>query len=265
MTVNPADPTQTPEAAYAKVNGLEMYYEVHGSAPGPQRPLVLLHGGVQTVDLAFGAILPALARTRRVVAPELQGHGHTADIDRDITVANLASDVVALLDELGIPQADFLGFSLGGLTALEVAARHPERVGRLVLASTQFTQDGYHDEVRTPDFTSPRLPSQADFQQMADAYTRTAPHPEHFQDFLTRTTAAAHAPLPWTPEDLRALAAPTLLVIGDTDFVRVEHAAEMHRLIPDARLAVLPATTHIALMRRTPFLLPMLEEFLGIQ
>ena len=250
-------------SSYAKVNGLEMYYEIHGAEHDTGRPLVLLHGGVLTIELAFAAVLPALAAGRRVVAPELQGHGRTADTERAMTVPNLASDVVALLDELGIEQADFLGFSLGGLTALEVAVRHPERVGKLVLASTQYTQDGYHDDIRTPDYTSPRLPSQADFQEMAEAYAAVAPHPEHFQDFIGKCTAAAHAPLPWSADDLRGLATPTLLVIGDTDFVRVEHAAEMQGLIPDARLAVLPATTHMALMQRTELLLPVVTEFLG--
>ncbi|WP_405875859.1 alpha/beta fold hydrolase [Streptomyces sp. NBC_00005] len=250
-------------SAHAKVNGLEMYYEIHGPDDDTGRPLVLLHGGVHTVGLSFAAVLPALAAERRVVAPEFQGHGHTADIDRDMTVASLASDVVALLDELGIEQADFIGFSLGGLTALEVAVRHPERVGRLVLAATHYHQDGYHDDARTPDYTSPRLPSQADFQEMADAYAAVAPDPEHFQDFLAKVTVTAHSPLSWTADDLRAVQAPTLLVIGDTDFVRVEHAAEMQRLIPGAQLAVLPSTTHVDLMRRTSVLVPLLTEFLG--
>jgi pimeloyl-ACP methyl ester carboxylesterase len=249
-------------SAYAEVNGLKMYYETHGPADGARRPLVLLHGGVHTIGLSFTAVLPGLAEDRRVVAPELQGHGHTADTDRAMSVPQFADDVVALLDELGIEQADFLGFSLGGLTALEVAVRHPGRVGRLVLASVQYRQDGYHDEVRTPDYSSPRLPGQADFQEWADAYAAVAPHPEHFQNFLGKVTGAAHAPLPWSADDLRALAAPTLLVVGDTDFVRIEHAAEMQRLIPDARLAVLPDTTHVALMRRTSLLLPLLTEFL---
>ncbi|MFF5958312.1 alpha/beta fold hydrolase [Streptomyces luteogriseus] len=252
----------TTGSAYAKVNGLEMYYELHGSDSG-RRPLVLLHGGVLTIGLSFGAVLPALAATRRVVAPELQGHGHTADIERDMSVPDLASDVIGLLDELGIGRADFLGFSLGGLTALEVGVRHPERVGRLVLAATHYRQDGYHEEVRDPRYSSPRLPSRADFREMTEAYAAVAPDPGHFEAFMAKCGAAAHAPLPWTADDLRGLAAPTLLVLGDTDFLRVEHAAEMRDLIPDARLAVLPDTTHMALMRRTDLLLPMLEEFLG--
>lgn len=255
--------TVSSSSAHAKVNGLEMYYEIHGADHDDRPPLVLLHGGVLTVDLTFAAVLPDLAADRRVVAPELQGHGHTADSDRELTVPDLASDVVALLDELGIRQADFLGFSLGGLVALEIAVRHPERVGRLSLAAAMYTQDGVHDDVRIPDYSSPRLPTQADFQQMADAYAAVAPHPEHFQGFLAKVSAAAHAPLPWTADDLRGLRAPTLLVVGDSDFVRVEHAAEMQRLIPEAQLAVLPATTHMALMRRTSVLLPLLGKFLG--
>ncbi|WP_405837009.1 alpha/beta fold hydrolase [Streptomyces sp. NBC_01518] len=249
-------------SARTKVNGQEMYYETHGTEREDRRPLVLLHGGVQTVGLTFGTLLPTLSADRYVIAPELQGHGHTPDTDRPMTIPDLASDVVALLDELGVRQADFIGFSLGGLVALEIAVRHPERVGRLVPAAVAYSQDGFHDEVRAPDFNSPRLPSQADFQEMTDAYAAVAPHPEHFQDFFAKCSAAANAPLHWTAEDLRTLSAPTLLVIGDTDFFHIEHLAEMHRLIPDAQLAVLPGTTHMELMRRK-VLLPLLTEFLG--
>ncbi|HEY3483717.1 MAG TPA: alpha/beta hydrolase [Streptomyces sp.] len=259
--------------SYAKVNGLEMYYEVHGpdaatatgAASDGSRPLVLLHGGVLTIDLCFGALLPLLARTRRVIAVELQGHGHTADIDREMTVPALSSDVLALMDELGVEQADFFGFSLGGLTALQTAVARPERVGRLVIASTEYRPDGYYDEILHPEqhWGSARLPSEADFQEMAGAYARTAPDPAHFQDFLAKCTATAHSHPGWSDEELRALAVPTLMVIGDTDFVRIDHAADMLRLIPDAELAVLPATTHMQVTHRTTALVPMLEEFLG--
>lgn len=251
--------TAPPEGAYAQVNGLEMYYESHGSG----RPLVLLHGGVLTIGLTFGAVLPALAATRRVIAVELQGHGHTADIDREMTVPRFAEDVVALLDVLGIERADLFGFSLGGMTALETALRYPERVDRVVLASIPFRPDGYLDEIRDPALHagSRRLPTQADFQEMVDAYTAVAPHPEHFQDFMAKCTVAAGYE-GWSQDDLRKLAAPTLLIIGDTDFVRIEHAAQMHSLIPDARLAILPDSRHMDVMRRTELLLPMVETFL---
>lgn len=249
-----------PQGAYARVNGLDMYYEIHGTG----HPLVLLHGGVLTIDLTFGAMIPTLAATHQVIAVELQGHGHTADTDREMSVAALAEDVVALLDVLGIERADLFGFSLGGLTALEMAVRHPERVDRAVLASTHFRQDGYLAEIRDPALQagSKRLPTAADFQEMADAYAAVAPHPEHFQEFLAKTSAAAEIE-GWSEDDLRGLAARTLLVYGDTDFVRVEHAARMHHLIPDARLAILPDCTHMDVMRRTELVLPMATAFLA--
>jgi pimeloyl-ACP methyl ester carboxylesterase len=258
-TRHPTQPLTPTTGAYAKVNGLEMYYEVHGTRG---RPLVLLHGGVLTIGLTFGAVLADLARDRQVIAVELQGHGHTADTDRDITLPHLASDVMALLDQLGVGQADFFGFSLGGLTSLQAAVSWPERVGRLVLASTQYRQDGYFEEVRTPDWGSPRLPTEADFREMAAAYAEVAPDPDHFQDFLAKCSRAAQADLGWTADDLRALTAPTLLVIGDSDFVRVEHAAEMQRLIAGSRLAVLPGATHMRVMWQ-PELLPMVSGFLA--
>jgi pimeloyl-ACP methyl ester carboxylesterase len=251
------------QTGYAKVNGLTMYYEVHGEGSG--RPLVLLHGGVLTIDLSFGALLPLLAATRRVIAMELQGHGRTGDIDRAITVPRLADDVVAVLDELGVDRADFFGFSLGGLTALQIAVAHPERVGRAVLASVQYRPDGYYDEIRDPEQfgTSRRLPSQEDFRRMADAYARTAPEPERFPSLLAKCTAAAHDHQGWSDDELRALTTPVLLVVGDTDFVRLEHAAAMLGLISGARLAVLPATTHMDVTARTALLTPMLDDFLA--
>ncbi|MFJ6216316.1 alpha/beta fold hydrolase [Streptomyces sp. NPDC092296] len=249
------------QVAYAQVNGMEMYYETHGADSG--RPLVLLHGGVLTIESSFGELLPALAAGRRVIAVELQGHGHTADIDREMTVPALAGDVVALLDALSIGQADLFGFSLGGMTALETTLRHPERVGRLAVAGAAYRADGYYDEIRDPALhaTSTRLPTRADFQQMVDAYNAVAPDPGHFQDFMAKCTVAAGF-AGWSPDDLKGLAVPVLLVFGDTDFVRLEHAAEMHRLIPDSRLAVLPDCTHMEVTHRTE-LLPMLEGFLN--
>jgi pimeloyl-ACP methyl ester carboxylesterase len=246
--------------AYAQVNGLRMYYERHGSG----RPLVLLHGGVLTIDLTFGELLPELAARHQVIAVELQGHGRTADIDREMTVPAFAEDVVALLDVLGIQRADFFGFSIGGMTALEAAVRFPERVGRLVLASIPFRPDGYLEEIRDPELhaRSTRLPTEADFTDMRDAYTAVAPHPEHFGEFLARCSAAAGY-AGWSEGELRGLTAPTLLLLGDTDFVRIEHAAQMHELIPDARLAVLPDCTHMQVMHRPELILPMVEAFLG--
>ncbi|MGW1995761.1 alpha/beta fold hydrolase [Embleya sp. NPDC001921] len=248
----------TPTVGYAPVNGIEMYYESHGT-DGP--PLVILHGGAQTIDLSFAALLPALAARRRVIAVEFQGHGHTADTDRDMSLELFSDDVVALLDRLGIARADLLGYSLGGLVALRTVVRHPERVDRLVLVSTHYRHDGYHAEITAPEQTSERLPTEDDFKAMVEAHARVAPDPTRFEATLARLQPLAHGFVEWTEDELRVITAPTLLVLGDTDFIRLEHAVRMYELIPNARLAVLPGTTHMGAIRRADLLIPMIEAF----
>jgi pimeloyl-ACP methyl ester carboxylesterase len=245
---------------YATVNGLKMYYETHGEG----RPVVLLHGGLHTIDLSFGPMLPRLATGRQAIGVDLQGHGHTADIDRPITLPNLAGDVVALLDELGIERADLFGFSLGGLVALELVTSHPERVDRLILASAHYQANGYHDDIRDPALQagSTRMPTEADFAEMVQTYQRVAPEPERFGSVAAKLTAAVPEIDGWSADALRAITAPTLLIVGDNDFVRLDHAVEMKDLIPAARLAVLPGTTHANVLRRTELVLPMVESFL---
>ncbi|MFB8282280.1 alpha/beta fold hydrolase [Nocardia colli] len=252
--------TSAATAGYADVNGLRMYYEIHGTGS----PLVVLHGGLMTIDVAFGAILPALAAGRQVIAVELQGHGHTADIERDLTLDNLADDIASLLDELGLERADLFGFSLGGLTALRVAMRHPERVGRLVAAATHYRSAGYHPEIRNPQpgDSADRMPTQEDFQQWQDAYARVAPEPGRFFDLVAKATPTPDDVDGWTEAEIGAITAPTLLIVGDNDFVRLDHAAAMRDLIPGAQLAVLPGTTHMGVLRRTDLLLPLVETFL---
>jgi pimeloyl-ACP methyl ester carboxylesterase len=241
---------------YASVNGLELYYEEHGTG----HPLVLLHGGLHTIDLSFRELIPLLAPTHRVIAVEMQGHGRTADVDREPVYPNLADDVVALLDHLGIDRADVLGFSLGGLVALELGMRHPRRVDRLVVAAAHYRPDGYHD---LSDPESVRMPTPAEFAEMREEYERVAPDPGHFDAFLERMNVVVHGHSDWSADDLRGIGAPVLLVIGDTDFVRIEHAAEMHELIPDAQLAVVPGTRHTELVYRTDVVAPMVEAFLA--
>src|ERR671914_432052 len=202
--------------AIASVNGLQLYYEEHGTG----HPLVLLHGGLHTIDLSFGPLIPLLAPSYRLIAVEMQGHGRTADIDREPTYDNLADDVAALLDHLGVERADVFGFSLGGLVGIELGLRHPDRVDRL------------------------------------------APDPDHFQALSEKLNGVVHSDPGWSDEDMRRIAAPVLLVIGDTDFVRIEHAAQMLELIPDAQLAVLPGTRHTEVPYQTDVLVPMLTRFL---
>lgn len=164
-----------PASGYADVNGLHMYYEVQGEGS----PLVLLHGGVQSIDLSFGALIPELVGRHRVIAVELQGHGRTADIDRTSTPAALAGDVVALLDHLSIDRAHVLGFSLGASVAWELAVSQPDRVRSVVPISEPVRPDGMHEDLRDPSryATSTRMPTAQDFADMQGTYTRLSRTP----------------------------------------------------------------------------------------
>lgn len=239
---------------YALVNDLQLYYEVRGSG----RALVLLHGGLMTIDLNFAPLLEPLAANRQVIAVELQGHGHTADTDRAMTIEALAGDVVALLDQLGIAEADLFGFSLGGLVACEVALSAPTRVGKLIVASA----DAHRPPGReSAPLTDDRMPTPADFQAMRDSYDAVAPDPAHFDDFAAKTSTMVHEFAGWTDE-LRSLQLPTLLIFGDRDFSPLPDVVEMFELLPNAQLAVLPGTTHVGVIRRSGELLALITPFL---
>jgi pimeloyl-ACP methyl ester carboxylesterase len=181
-----------------------------------------------------------------------------------MTVENLASDVEVLLGQLGIDRADFFGFSLGGMVSLELAIRHPELARRLVVASVPSRLDGYHPGTR-PGAAEPDwglLPSAEDGKMMEDDYRRVAPDPGHFHQHLARTAGLVAAFQGWSADQLASLRAPTLLLIGDRDFVRVDHAAEMLGLIPGAQLAVLPGTRHMEVMQRAGQVLALVLPFL---
>jgi len=225
---------------YAPVKGQDIYFAELGSGD----PLVLLHGGLLTIDLTFGPVLAELAKDRRVIGVELQGHGHTADADREFTLADLASDVVGVLDHLGIERADVFGFSLGGLVTMELLTGHPQRVRRAVVASAHYREGGYRPEIQDPAQNSPLLPTAEDFAAMVTAHADVSPTPDRFEE-SARKTQQALFPLPgWSDEQLRAITAPTLVVIGDHDFVRPQHAVDMQELIPGSQLAVLPDHMH---------------------
>ena len=239
---------------YAPVNGLQLYYEIHGSG----RPLVLLHGGLLTIDLNFGPLLGPLAAGRQVIAVELQGHGHTADTSRPMTIGALAGDVVALLDHLRIDEADLFGFSLGGLVAYAVALGAPARVGKLIVASADAHRPPGRESVPLDE---DRMPTPADFQAWRDAYQAVAPDPAHFEEFSVKAAAMVHEFPGWTDE-LRSLRAPTLLIFGDRDFSPLPDVVETFGLLPNAQLAVLPGTTHVGLTRRPGELLALITPFL---
>lgn len=242
----PATPTA---GAYAPVNGLNLYYEQYGDPAG--RPLVLLHGGVLSIGLSFGTLIALLAEHRRIIAVDLQGHGRTDDPGREMTLPALAGDIAALLDRLGVGEADFFGLSLGAFTALELAVTRPERVGRAVLGSIPYRSDGFLPEVHPNTFQpdSQRMPTAEDFAEWKAEYERTAAHPEAFAETAAKASALVGALTGWSAQQLGALRCPVLVLIGDRDFVKVPHAAEMVELMPHAVLAVLPHTTHVDLCR----------------
>jgi pimeloyl-ACP methyl ester carboxylesterase len=256
---------------YAEVNGLRMYYEVHGEG----RPLVLLHGAYMTVD-AMGPILPGLAETRRVIVPEMQGHGRTADIDRPIAYEGMADDVAALIRHLGIDEADIFGFSMGGGVALQLAIRHPGSVRRLVAASASFTSDGAQPELNemVPGIT----PESFAGSPIEEAYLKVAPNPEDFPQLVEKLKRLDTTPFAWPAEDVRGIEAPTMVVVGDADAIRLEHAVEMFRLLGGGamgdlsgfsghQLVVLPGTAHFippgsGVLDRAEWLLAMVLSFL---
>ncbi|HKG27253.1 MAG TPA: alpha/beta hydrolase [Thermomicrobiales bacterium] len=253
---------------YASVNGLNMYYEVHGEG----RPLVLLHGAYSNIQTDFGALIPTLAQTRQVIGVEQQAHGHTADIDRPLSYEQMADDTAALLRQIGVDNADFFAYSFGGAVALQVAVRHPDLVRKLALAGgTSYSLDGLYPEL---------LAGMENFKPeylfgtpWHEAYLRIAPRPDDFTTLVAKKMDLDRSYTGWSPETIRAIDAPIMIVVGDSDIVRPEHAAEFFRLIgggvigdmaglPKSALAVLPRTTHVTVMHRTDWLLSMVTEFL---
>src|SRR4051794_10201896 len=222
------------DSGYADVNGLHMYYETYGDGT----PLVLLHGGMLSIDLNFAGLIPTLAKKHRVIGVELQGHGRTADTDREITPAAQASDVVGLLNHLGIDRAHVLGHSMGGGVAMELAVSYPDRVLGVVPISISVRPDGIHNDLADPSkhATSPRMPTQDDFKEFAEEYQRLSPHPEHFNEFLTKLSSSNADLRGWSDEQLAHVTAPVLLILGDRDFTTNEHAALMQELIPGSQL-----------------------------
>jgi pimeloyl-ACP methyl ester carboxylesterase len=251
----------TAAGAYAVVNGLPLYYEMHGQG----RPLILLPGGILTIGLTFGPIIGPLSKDYQVIGVEPQGHGHTADIDREMSMDQLADDVAALLRHLKIDRADVCGFSLGGMIALDLAIRHPAMVGNLILVSTPYDGDGFYPETR-PDQVgssgSNRLPTEAEREVWEAEYRRVAPDPDHYLAFQDRVGALVGGYEGWSADQLRSISARTLILAGDTDFLRLEHAIEEFLLIPDAQLAVLPDCVHMDISRRPDQVLAIVGPFL---
>jgi pimeloyl-ACP methyl ester carboxylesterase len=257
---------------YAPVNGIEMYYEVHGEG----QPLLLLHGAYQTVD-TIGPLLPGLAETRQVIATDARGHGRTALGDREMTYELLGDDAAALLGHLGIESADVVGYSMGGASALPLAIRHPELVRRLVVASSSFRADAEAIPAEALEMFPHITPEVFKGTPMEEEYLRLAPHPEDFPR-LVEAIKGLDEGFVIPDDDIRGIAAPTLIVLGDSDVVRLEHAVTFFHLrgggvmgdlagLPESQLAVLPGTSHFippgrGLLDRSEWLLPMIRTFL---
>ncbi|MDB4954119.1 MAG: hypothetical protein JWO36_1688 [Myxococcales bacterium] len=251
-TTQPAKSTPR-KTGHVAANGLSYYYEIHGQG----EPLLLLHGGLGSIDM-FAAVMPVLARSRQVIAVDLQGHGRTALGERKISLIDMGDDMAVILDKLGYAQVDAMGYSLGAGVAFRFAVQHPNKVRRLALVSAGFSQDGFYPEM---------LPMQAALGgAMADmmkdtpmykSYMAVAPHPTEFPKLLDRMGEYMRQPYSWA-DDVKKLGMPVMLVYGDSDMYRPEHIVEFYKLLggglKDAgwqrehmsknRLAILPNFTH---------------------
>jgi pimeloyl-ACP methyl ester carboxylesterase len=266
---------QKPTTGYAPVNGLKMYYEIHGKGD----PVVLVHGSFMTITNNWTAPwgngaanwIAELSKTRKVIAIEMQGHGRTADIQRDFSYENLADDVAALLDYLKIPSADLIGYSLGGGVAMQCAIRHPEKIRKVVSISAAFRLDGMVMEAvdMFPKLTAEMFKG----SPIETEYKKLSPTPDEFPNFVKHVISVDLKPYDFGADKLKATKAPMFFIHGDADGVRLDHISEMFSLKGGgisgdlgtrsaSRLAVLPDTTHVTLVNRMAIIVPMINDFL---
>jgi pimeloyl-ACP methyl ester carboxylesterase len=257
---------------YATVNGLRMYYEIHGASHADRKPLVLLHGAFSQARTDFSELLPRWAKGRQVIAIEQQGHGHTADIDRPLTYAQMADDTAELLKQLKIESADFFGYSMGGGIALQLAISHPALVHRIVdMGGAMYRADGFYPELL-------KMESTMTADMMKDtpwkaSYDSVAPNKADFAKLVERIKDLDTKFLGWSPKEIQGIKAPVMLIVGDADVVRPEHVVQFYRLLgggvagdlhpmPQSQLAILPGTNHQSIIHRTDWLYSMTNAFL---
>lgn len=266
LMTGPAFAQTEPAGDRVDVNGMQMYYEVSGEGD----PLVVLHGAYMNIP-SMGGIVGKLAETHKVYALEFQGHGRTTDIDRPITYPNLADDVAAFMDAVGLEKADVFGYSMGAAAGLQLAIRHPEKVEKLAAASVAYDAKGWQ-----PEFTAfiPQMTVEM-FLDMpfAAEYRELAANPDGFPALVEKLIQLEHEPMAWE-EDVKQLETPVLIISGDADVNTLEHAVAMFRLLggggmgdmgkplPESRLAVLPATSHTAVIGQVDLLHGFIEPFL---
>lgn len=254
------------ESGYADVNGLKLYYEVYGEG----KPIVLIHGSYMNIPLNWLHIIPLLAKDRKVIVAEMQGHGRTRDTDRELSYEGMADDISGLLQHLKIDSADVLGYSMGGGVAYQFAVRHPQQLRRLVILSGTYARDGWWPEVEAMYSTmSADMFKGSPIQKQYDSLGND---PAHFEAFVKKVISIDLKPYDWTKE-VKNIQAPIFIALGDADGVRYEHALELFRAkgggkmgdmagLPKSRLAILPGTTHIGMMVNTNLWVPMVIDFL---
>lgn len=254
-------------SGYAPVNGLKIYYEIHGEG----NPLVVLHGSYMNIDMNWGYIMPGLAKNNKVIAIEMQGHGRTADRAGQILYESLANDVAGLLNHLKIDSADVLGYSLGGTVAYQLALLHPQRVKKLVIISSVFKHDGWIQAAR--DIFPTITPEMFENTPLKTEYDRLAPDKTHWRDFVAKMTKFDSTPFDLGADNIERINSPVLIISGDNDGVDLAHITEMYRLagggvfgdmagLPKSQLAIIPAMTHVTLMMQTENLLSYITPFL---
>jgi pimeloyl-ACP methyl ester carboxylesterase len=262
--------TLSKSSGYVDVGALDLYYERHGHGA----PLVLLHGALGTIESCFAGLLPELARRFEVFAVELQGHGHTRDIARPLSYEDMARDTAALLEALVIERAHFVGYSMGGAVALQLALERPALVDHLVFAGgAAFDSSGLYPELLAGIESFD--PHSVDGTPWHEAYLRVAPDPQAWTALVLKVNELDRSPVSWPRDKLARSRVPTLLIIGDADLVRPEHTVEMFRILgggvpgdlvplPPTQLAILPGTSHVGLLDRIDWLSSMIVAFLTL-
>lgn len=255
---------------YVDIHGMKAYYEIHGKGTPNSMPLIVLHGAYMNIP-AMGAIIPRLAETHKVYALEFQGHGRTNDIDRPITYPDLADDVAAFMDAVGLKKADVFGYSVGAEVGLQLAIRHPAKVSRLIAASAAYDLEGWQPEFKAaiPQMTVESIVK----MPFAEEYRKLAPDPDGFPGLARKLIQLEKEPMAWEQE-VRKIRIPVLIITGDADVATLEHSVALFRLLggggmgdmgkplPASRLAVLPATSHTAIITQVDLLLAFIEPFL---
>lgn len=253
------------DSGYSDVNGLKMYYEIYGQG----KPLVLIHGGGSTIQTSFEKVIPLFARSRKIIAVELQAHGRTNDRNAEVTFEQDAEDIATLLKNLNIQKADILGFSNGATTTLQIAIRHPEIVDKIVLCSALAKRSGapawFWDFMKQAKLEN--MP-----EQLKTSYKKVAPDANNLQIMHDKDAKRMVNFNDIPDEQIKSIQAPTLIIIGDKDVVTPEHALELHRLIANSELAIIPGghgeyigeiTTIKPGFKESELVTPIIEKFLN--